>query len=599
MTSAGTTRTTCRSCTASAASGTSRRAPSTTSPGTTTPARCGSATAPTTSSSTTSGAPCWTRSTCTPGPASRCPRSSGRSSSRRSSRPPRTGGRRTAGSGRSAASRSTSPPSKIMCWVALDRGVRLARLHDSHAIADKWQAIADEIHADILANGVDERGVLVQRYGSDALDASLLLAPLVRFLPPDDPRIRATVLAIADELTHEGLVLRYRVEETDDGLAGEEGTFTICSFWLVSALVEIGELERAQRALRAAAVARLRRSACTREELDPVVRPAPRQLPAGVHPPGADQRRHPRHPGQQERYRAHGFARPTGRAEAGVRGRPTGDDQPRAGAAASVGFGRLARPVAAPVGCAGSTAGRAASEAGRPDMASDDVAGRGLAAVAAAGALVLRSRCGTAPAEPPFRVPVQITDRAGALTGSDRADVQAAIDQLSSRGQRQPLRGLRRRPSTDPSGGQEWARADRAAVRPRHATTCCWRSRPAAAPTRSASPPNFPLSDSQLESIAENDIRPAARRRRLGGRRHRRRERLPRRARRVVVDLVVGRRRHRRRRRRWVPDLPPVPAEGADEQAGAAGRSAGRRRSRAAAGGTAATTSCPRAACRP
>ena len=137
--------------------------------------------------------------------------------------------------------------SKIMCWVALDRGVRLARLHDSHAIADKWQAIADEIHADILANGVDDRGVLVQRYGSDALDASLLLAPLVRFLPPDDYRIRATVLAIADELTHEGLVLRYRVEETDDGLAGEEGTFTICSFWLVSALVEIGEDDRATR----------------------------------------------------------------------------------------------------------------------------------------------------------------------------------------------------------------------------------------------------------------------------------------------------------------------------------------------------------------
>jgi alpha,alpha-trehalase len=136
--------------------------------------------------------------------------------------------------------------SKIMCWVALDRGVRLARLHDSHATADKWQAIADEIHADVLAHGVDDRGVLVQRYGDDSLDASLLLAPLVRFLPPDDPRIRATVLAIQEELTHDGLVLRYRVEETDDGLAGEEGTFTICSFWLVSALVEIGELERAQ-----------------------------------------------------------------------------------------------------------------------------------------------------------------------------------------------------------------------------------------------------------------------------------------------------------------------------------------------------------------
>ena len=102
-------------------------------------------------------------------------------------------------------------------------------------------------------NGVDERGVFVQRYGSTALDASLLLLPLMRFLPPDDPRIRATVLAIADELTVDGLVLRYRVEETDDGLSGEEGTFTICSFWLVSALVEIGEVDARPQAVRAAA----------------------------------------------------------------------------------------------------------------------------------------------------------------------------------------------------------------------------------------------------------------------------------------------------------------------------------------------------------
>ena len=86
-----------------------------------------------------------------------------------------------------------------------------------------------------------------QHYDTDALDASLLLMPLVRFLPPDDARIRATVLAIADELTVDGLVLRYSVEETDDGLAGEEGTFTICSFWLVSALVEIGEVDRARK----------------------------------------------------------------------------------------------------------------------------------------------------------------------------------------------------------------------------------------------------------------------------------------------------------------------------------------------------------------
>jgi GH15 family glucan-1,4-alpha-glucosidase len=137
--------------------------------------------------------------------------------------------------------------SKVMCWVAADRGARLARLRDDHELAERWQAAADEIHADVCANGVDERGVFTQHYDTDALDASALLMPLVRFLPPDDERIRRTVLAIADELTADGLVLRYRTSETDDGLSGEEGTFTICSFWLVSALVEIGELTRARR----------------------------------------------------------------------------------------------------------------------------------------------------------------------------------------------------------------------------------------------------------------------------------------------------------------------------------------------------------------
>jgi len=137
--------------------------------------------------------------------------------------------------------------SKLMCWVALDRGARLARLYEEPEYADKWQSLADQIKGDICENGVDERGVFLQRYGSDALDASLLLLPLMRFLPRDDERIVKTVLAIADELTVDGLVLRYKVEETDDGLSGEEGTFTICSFWLVSALVEIGELERAKK----------------------------------------------------------------------------------------------------------------------------------------------------------------------------------------------------------------------------------------------------------------------------------------------------------------------------------------------------------------
>ena len=139
--------------------------------------------------------------------------------------------------------------SKMMCWVALDRGARLARIYERLDYAEKWQALADQIHSDICTRGVDHRGVFVQHYGSTGLDASLLLMPLLRFLPPDDKRIQATVLAIADELTEDGLVLRYRTEETDDGLFGHEGTFTICSFWLVSALVEIGELDRARRLL--------------------------------------------------------------------------------------------------------------------------------------------------------------------------------------------------------------------------------------------------------------------------------------------------------------------------------------------------------------
>jgi len=136
--------------------------------------------------------------------------------------------------------------SKVMCWVAADRGARLAEIHGDLEFAARWQSSADEIKNDICANALDERGVFCQHYGTTALDASVLLMPLVRFLPPTDERIRRTVLAIADELTIDGLVLRYRTDQTDDGLEGQEGSFTICSFWLVSALVEIGELDRAR-----------------------------------------------------------------------------------------------------------------------------------------------------------------------------------------------------------------------------------------------------------------------------------------------------------------------------------------------------------------
>jgi alpha,alpha-trehalase len=136
--------------------------------------------------------------------------------------------------------------SKLMCWVAADRGARLAEIREDLEYAARWQSAADEIKADICENAVDERGVFCQHYDTDALDASVLLIPLTRFLPPDDERVPKTVLAIREELSEDGMILRYRVQETDDGLSGEEGTFTICSFWMVSALVEIGEAGRAR-----------------------------------------------------------------------------------------------------------------------------------------------------------------------------------------------------------------------------------------------------------------------------------------------------------------------------------------------------------------
>ena len=135
--------------------------------------------------------------------------------------------------------------SKLMIWVAVDRGARLASSIGFDEFGAEWAGTAERMRDEILERGVRD-GIFRQHYGTDALDASTLLIPLLRFLPPDDPRVRATVEKIAADLTEHGLVLRYKVEETDDGLHGEEGTFLICSFWLVSALSEIGERERAR-----------------------------------------------------------------------------------------------------------------------------------------------------------------------------------------------------------------------------------------------------------------------------------------------------------------------------------------------------------------
>jgi GH15 family glucan-1,4-alpha-glucosidase len=136
--------------------------------------------------------------------------------------------------------------SKLMCWVALDRAAKLAEIRGDPELHQTWASIADEIREEILHRGVSDRGVLRQHYATDALDASNLLAGLFGFLPADDERLRKTVLATADELTENGFVLRYRTEETDDGLSGKEGTFLICSFWLVSGFAIIGENQRAR-----------------------------------------------------------------------------------------------------------------------------------------------------------------------------------------------------------------------------------------------------------------------------------------------------------------------------------------------------------------
>ena len=135
--------------------------------------------------------------------------------------------------------------SKLMGWVALDRAAKLAAIRHDPKLEQAWGETAEEIRADILQRGVSDRGVLRQHYDTDALDASTLLAAQFGFLPGSDERMRNTVDAISTELTENGFVLRYRTDETDDGLSGKEGTFLICSFWLVSALTIIGKMRQA------------------------------------------------------------------------------------------------------------------------------------------------------------------------------------------------------------------------------------------------------------------------------------------------------------------------------------------------------------------
>lgn len=137
--------------------------------------------------------------------------------------------------------------SKVMAWVAMDRAIKAAEKYGLPAALDDWRDVRQCIHDDVCARGFDSRrGSFVQAYGSSELDASLLMIPLVGFLPADDPRIRATIEAIGRELTIGGLVHRYRTTTTDDGLPPGEGAFLACSFWYVDNLALLGRREEAK-----------------------------------------------------------------------------------------------------------------------------------------------------------------------------------------------------------------------------------------------------------------------------------------------------------------------------------------------------------------
>ena len=140
--------------------------------------------------------------------------------------------------------------SKLMCWVALDRALRLARKRSMPADVDRWRKNRDMIYSEIMTRGwSDDRQAFVQRYGDDALDAANLVMPLVRFISPNDPRMRKTISAINQPLWKGGLVSdsvvhRYDPSAVDDGVNGPEGGFTLCTFWMVQALSLAGHFNR-------------------------------------------------------------------------------------------------------------------------------------------------------------------------------------------------------------------------------------------------------------------------------------------------------------------------------------------------------------------
>jgi GH15 family glucan-1,4-alpha-glucosidase len=137
--------------------------------------------------------------------------------------------------------------SRLMCWVAFERAIRIARQRGLPGDLVRWLGVRDRITGQIMERGWNsERGAFVQHYGSDVLDASLLLMPMVKFIAPKDPRWLSTLDAISRELVADSLVYRYNVKASPDGVDGDEGTFSICSFWYVEALARAGYLDEAR-----------------------------------------------------------------------------------------------------------------------------------------------------------------------------------------------------------------------------------------------------------------------------------------------------------------------------------------------------------------
>ena len=136
---------------------------------------------------------------------------------------------------------------RLMSWVAVERAIRIARQRGLPADLVRWMGVRDEIYTQVMTRGWhEERGAFVQHYDTDVLDASLLLMPLVKFVSPTDPRWLSTLDLIGKELVSDSLVYRYNVAASPDGLEGDEGTFSICSFWYVEALARAGRLDHAR-----------------------------------------------------------------------------------------------------------------------------------------------------------------------------------------------------------------------------------------------------------------------------------------------------------------------------------------------------------------